>query len=226
MVSLRILLKEAGEIARQSSFLIHSLFNGEERPFNHSLDLVIGLHGYTARSFTLYGIGSHLENSGLNVCLVNYDFWQPNERIAATLQEKLDQLAQKREKKMSLLGHSQGGLLAIDIAKQRPDLIQKVVALGPPLRGTDTAYLNYPIPSCQEMIPNNPYCQRLLEGDFPREVLFTSIYTSSDQVIRPWQNALLPERQGNIKNIAAPPVGHLGLIGPRCYTLVEKVLKE
>jgi len=226
MISLEILLKEVVQVGHQSSLLVRSFLNGTESKLDSSLDTVVGLHGYSARRFTLSGLGHHLEKNRFNVKLINYNFWYPIDKTTPKLIDQIDDITQKTGKRVKLLGHSQGGVLSIDIGQQRPDLVQTVIALGPPLKGTHTAYLNYPIPSCRQMTPNNSYCKELLDRDFPKEVDFYSIYSPFDQVIRPWHSALLPEGYTHLKNIYVDNVGHLGLIGPKCYDLVERLLRE
>ncbi len=49
------------------------------------------------------------------------------------LERRIEAIAIKRERKVSLVGHSLGGLLARGIAARRPDLVDGIVTLGSPL---------------------------------------------------------------------------------------------
>ncbi|GAB2876079.1 alpha/beta hydrolase [Nocardioides pacificus] len=51
---------------------------------------------------------------------------------AAQLERRLDQVAQRRESKVQIVGHSLGGMLARGLAHRRPDLVSGVVTMGSP----------------------------------------------------------------------------------------------
>jgi pimeloyl-ACP methyl ester carboxylesterase len=49
------------------------------------------------------------------------------------LERRIEAIAIKRERKVTIVGHSLGGLLARGIAARRPDLVEGIVTMGSPL---------------------------------------------------------------------------------------------
>ena len=52
---------------------------------------------------------------------------------AAMLEERLDQIAQRRGSRVHIVGHSLGGMLARGVAARRPDLVSGIVTMGSPM---------------------------------------------------------------------------------------------
>lgn len=50
-----------------------------------------------------------------------------------SLERRVEAIAIKRDRKVTIVGHSLGGLLARGIAARRPDLVDGIVALGSPI---------------------------------------------------------------------------------------------
>jgi pimeloyl-ACP methyl ester carboxylesterase len=49
------------------------------------------------------------------------------------LERRIEAIAVKRERKVMIVGHSLGGLLARGIASRRPDLVEGIITMGSPL---------------------------------------------------------------------------------------------
>lgn len=60
----------------------------------------------------------------------------PNLIIQRRLTETVDRARRETRKKIHLIGHSLGGIIARSIAGQRPDDVASVITLGSPFRGT------------------------------------------------------------------------------------------
>ncbi len=56
------------------------------------------------------------------------------------LEERIEKIATKRGRKVALVGHSLGGLLARGVAARRPDLVEGIVTLGSPLLAPGAAH--------------------------------------------------------------------------------------
>jgi pimeloyl-ACP methyl ester carboxylesterase len=56
------------------------------------------------------------------------------------LEQRIETIAAKRERKVTLVGHSLGGLLARGLAARRPDLVEGIVTLGSPLLAPGAAH--------------------------------------------------------------------------------------
>lgn len=52
---------------------------------------------------------------------------------AAQLEERLEEIAQRRGSRVRIVGHSLGGMLARGVAARRPDLVVGIVTLGSPM---------------------------------------------------------------------------------------------
>lgn len=52
---------------------------------------------------------------------------------AAQLEERLEEIAQRRGSRVRVVGHSLGGMLARGVAARRPDLVSGIVTLGSPM---------------------------------------------------------------------------------------------
>ena len=57
-----------------------------------------------------------------------------------TLEQRIESIATKRGRKVTVVGHSLGGLLARGIAARRPDLVDGIVTLGSPLLAPGAAH--------------------------------------------------------------------------------------
>jgi pimeloyl-ACP methyl ester carboxylesterase len=55
------------------------------------------------------------------------------QEAAHALERRIESIAIKRDRKVSIVGHSLGGLLARAIAARRPDLVDGIVTMGSPL---------------------------------------------------------------------------------------------
>jgi pimeloyl-ACP methyl ester carboxylesterase len=182
----------------------------EKNPNNKRVNIY---HGYSVSNFYFPELLDHLENEGFSPEAPNFAFWQRIKKISEEEFERLDHRIQKTGERESLIGHSQGGLIATYLGKNYPEHIDKVIALGAPFKGTYGAFINYFIPGCQDMVPNSHFLNELDETEFPDEVEFYSIFSISDHAVIPYHNALLHENGKNVINIPAPEnIGHARLI--------------
>ena len=217
--------------------------------FDAELPEVLLLHGYFLGKGSLQGLAVHLQNS-YDVARVDYPSLQDLEKTTQQLLAEIKTITDLRGEAISLVGHSMGGLVATRIAQEYPAAVKKVIALGTPFYGTFGAYTQYPLhlmcslssyflsfdsllsshspgsptdSSILQMLPNSRFIRNLQEKGFPESVQFFSLYSSDDFVVLPWWSPKLP-KQENTCNIQISDVGHLGLLGKRCYGIVEKVL--
>ncbi|MFP5253149.1 MAG: esterase/lipase family protein [Actinomycetes bacterium] len=57
-----------------------------------------------------------------------------------SLERRIEAIATKRDRKVTIVGHSLGGLLARGVAARRPDLVDQIVTLGSPLLAPGAAH--------------------------------------------------------------------------------------
>jgi hypothetical protein len=123
----------------------------------------------------------------------------PNLLIKQRLNETIDRAYRGTKRKVHLIGHSLGGVLARAVATQRPDRIASVITMGAPFRGVS---VHPTILRAAELVRGQilnrhgkdvlPGCYtgsctcRFLESltsDLPKSMLQTAIYTKSDGMV-------------------------------------------
>lgn len=99
---------------------------------------VVLLHGLWMRGFTLISLRRKLEAAGFSVDL--FDYASVMQDSSASIEKLLALTARTTDRIVHFVGHSLGGLLALQSLQHRPDLIEgRVVCLGSPLRGSSVA---------------------------------------------------------------------------------------
>jgi pimeloyl-ACP methyl ester carboxylesterase len=152
---------------------------------------------------------------------------QHSERILAGLRRRLVEIHAEAGTRVSLIGHSRGGLLAKVLSQRRPQLVEQVITLGAPLADwTDLAALTHHAVGVVRMANEIAYGRRLnAEGRFSHDLELaplaptTSIYTKSDETVN-FRSCIRPD-------IPAIPVwgSHNGLlVNPEVYRLVGRLL--
>ncbi len=214
-------LREFSALLRDPVFRGRGVPQGDGRP-------VLLVPGFLAGDWTLrvlenwvtrLGYKSYLSGILLNV--------QHSERILAGLRRKVGAIAKETGSRVSLVGHSRGGLLAKVMAQRRPEIVEQVIALGSPLADwTDLAAMTHHAVGFVRTANELAYGRRFnLEGRFtydlklPPAVPTTSIYTPEDDVVN-FRSCLRPD-------IPALPVwgSHNGLVvNPEVYRLLGRLL--
>lgn len=99
-----------------------------------ALDPVLLVPGFMAGDSTLRLMAAFLRNEGFRTYRsqihVNVGCTQ---QAAARLERRLESIALRRERKVTIVGHSLGGMLARGMAARRPDLVAGIVTLGSPV---------------------------------------------------------------------------------------------
>ena len=187
---------------------------------------VLLLHGFLMKHYSMAGLGYHLRENGFRSFLRSYRYGDDLREIVKRRSKTLTDFCEDKNEKVGLVGHSEGGYVACMKAKKNPHLINTVVSLGTPTDGTLAAYLAYFFPSCRQMVPGNEFLKKFWEEDFPEDVQFHFVSTPYDEVIwLPPGHSTKRREAPNIHYHVVEDVGHLGLIGPRCYDLVTDLLK-
>ena len=173
------------------------------------------MHGWLGR----IGYRSHLSGILLNV--------HHSERMLSGLRRVVTEVAERSESRVTLVGHSRGGLLAKVLSQRKPDVVEQVIALGSPLSDwTDLAVITHHAVGVVRTANELAYGRKLnVEGRFtydlklPPAVPTTSIYTRSDDVVN-FRSCLRPD-------IPAISVWgtHNGLVvNPEVYRLLGRLL--
>jgi pimeloyl-ACP methyl ester carboxylesterase len=101
-------------------------------------ETVILLHGLWMRGFTLVALRHRLEQAGYAVEL--FDYASVFRRPDVSVERLTERAAAANGSKIHFVGHSLGGLIALQALQLKPELTRgRVVCLGSPLRGSAVA---------------------------------------------------------------------------------------
>lgn len=126
-----------------------------------------------------------------------------NSKSLPKLIEKLDEIYERHQEKVSLVGWSGGGIFAKIIANRHPDKVEQLITIGSPVWGVKN--MRTPLIRSMEFLRgrklrerNNKFIKELEE--IPA-VPVTCIYTKTDGLL-PWKHCMEAETlRKNIKNI-------------------------
>lgn len=162
----------------------------------------------------------------------------PNLLIRQRLVETIETARRETKRRVHLVGHSLGGLLARAAAAQMPDVIASVTTLGAPflgvaahpsiLRVTDLVRRSIHqrhgdgvLPACYTSACTCEFLESIL-GDIPARVGQTAIYTKSDGIVD-WRVCRTGDPEIDIEVSAT----HLGLtFNPAVYDVLGRRLAQ
>lgn len=97
-------------------------------------DPVLLIPGFMAGDITLKAMSAFLRRNGCRTYRSHIHVNVGCTRQAADrLERRLEAIASRRERKVSIVGHSLGGMLARGLAARRPDLVEGIVTMGSPV---------------------------------------------------------------------------------------------
>jgi pimeloyl-ACP methyl ester carboxylesterase len=214
-------LRELSALLRDPVFRGRGVPHGDGRP-------VLLVPGFLSGDWSLRVLHSWLGRVGYTAHLSGILFnVQYSEHLVARLRHRVANIENQSGSRVSVVGHSRGGLLAKVLAQRRPQSIEQVIALGSPLADfTDVAAVTQAavgvvraaneIGFGRRFNPEGRFLHDLLE---PPAVPTTSIYTRSDDVVN-FRSCLRPD----IPSIAVWG-SHNGLvINPEVYRLLGRLL--
>ena len=185
------------------------------------------MHAWLARM----GYRAYFSGIGLNAeC--------PNLLARTRLRQTLNKALEETGRKVHLIGHSLGGILARSVAAHRSDAVASVITLGSPFRGlymhqavlraAETVRLQIiekhgsgVLPSCYT---GRCTCDFLasLRNKMPKSILQTAVYTKDDGVVD-WKCCVT----GNPKCDFEIASTHIGMaFNPSAYTIVAERLAD
>lgn len=197
------------------------LFEGKKRVrWDKEKEAAFLLHGYLQGDAAFRNMEEFLVENAIDIESESYPFWKDLEEVEDILLEKCRHL-HEWQGRINLVGHSLGGLVARAVAQKAPEYFKRVITLAAPHHGTYSALLGYFTKSARQMIPGSEYLKRLDKAPLPEGVKFYSIYSMRDPLILPYRSA----RLNGAVNIELRSVGHIGLIGPKVYTVILNILR-
>jgi len=162
----------------------------------------------------------------------------PNLLIQRRLNQTIEKALAKTGRKIHLIGHSLGGIIARSIAAQRPQDIASVTTLGSPFRGTvahsavlfaaEVVRLRILKKHGSAVLPDcyTGHCTcdfvDYLQCDMPPSVQETALYTTDDGVVD-WRYC----RTENAESDFLVPGTHIGLaFNPSVYSILADRLAQ
>jgi pimeloyl-ACP methyl ester carboxylesterase len=214
-------LRETAALLGDPVFRSRGVRHGDGRP-------VLLIPGFLSGDWSLrvlhnwlhrIGYSSYLSGIQLNV--------QHSEHLIASLRKRLAEVRDESGQRVSLVGHSRGGVLAKVLSSRMPDSIEQVIGLGSPFADQfDIAALTNVAVGVVRTANELRFGRRFhSEGRFGHELQLppvvptTSIYTKSDDVVN-FRSCLRPD-------IPAISVwgSHNGLIvNPEVYRILGRLL--
>ena len=142
---------------------------------------VLLLPGFLASDLSTRPLRSFLRHRGYSV-----HRWKlgrnlgPRDGVEAAMTERLQDIHQHQERKVSLVGWSLGGVYARELARHRPHGVRSLITLASPLRGSVGQGVT------------EVFDRELGPAPRTRPEAMTSLYSRSDGVV-PWRACLLDE---------------------------------
>jgi len=214
-------VRELTSLLRDPVFRGRGVPHGDGRP-------VLLVPGFLAGDWTMRVMDGWLGRIGYRVnlsgILLNV---QHSERMLSGLRRVLGEIVDATGSRVSLVGHSRGGLLAKVLSQRNPDAVEQVIALGSPLADwTDLAAITHHAVGVVRTANELAFGRKLnAEGRFTYDLKLaplvptTSIYTKADDVVN-FRSCLRPD-------VPAIPVWgtHNGLVvNPEVYRLLGRLL--
>ena len=185
------------------------------------------LHGWLGR------IGYRPYFSGIGI---NADC--PNILIKRHLNDTIEKARAETGRKIHLIGHSLGGVIARSVAGQRPRDVASVITLASPIRGTVTSrtvlhaaeavrlrilqeHGRGVLPDCYTGRCTCNFVDSL-KRDIPDSMLQTAIYTRNDGIVN-WRYCMTMDPGADFE----VPGTHIGMaFNPSAYTIVAERLAK
>jgi triacylglycerol lipase len=218
---------------RESSYLHRSSVRRGPR----GGDPVLLVPGFMAGDYTLAGMARSLRHRGYRTyrshiaanvgCTLD---------AAAALEARIESIAIRRGTRVSLVGHSLGGMLARGLAVRRPDLIAGIVTMGSPMLAPGAHHVGLtagvealvrlsraglPGLMSAECVAGACARQSFEESrePMPPEVGFTAVYSKRDGIVD-WRACVDPEARA-----VEVTASHVGMaLDPRVIDQVSEAL--
>lgn len=204
-----------------------------------SPDPVVLVPGFMAGDSSLLLLSRHLRRLGFrtyrSTMHANVGCTQ---EASSALERRIEAIAIKRERKVTIVGHSLGGLLARGIAARRPDLVDGIVTMGSPLLapGAVHSVLAFDLAVIVSLRRaglgkmmgadcTTGDCARLSweqsKAPLDKDVSFTSIFSRRDGIVD-WRSCLDPAA-----TTVEVGTSHLGMaVDPLVFDIVSGTLRH
>jgi pimeloyl-ACP methyl ester carboxylesterase len=138
--------------------------------------------------------------------------------------ERMAELVEETGGKITLIGHSLGGIYARELAKEAPDLVRQTISLGSPFgEGRDTG--SYPRRLFSLLNPDEEITVDQNELNDPPPVPTTAVFSRADGIVN-WRTAYQSGEHSQVQNIEVWG-SHCGLtLNPTVWFLLAERLRQ
>jgi dienelactone hydrolase len=139
--------------------------------------------------------------------------------------DRAEQLAEERRASIRLVGWSLGGYLVRETARERPELVERVMTLGTPIVGGPSYTASAPL-YVKKGYDLGEIAAGVLEREkSPITVPVYAVYSRSDGVVQ-WQSCIDTFRNPCVEHHEID-ASHLGMVNsPKVFRLVAELLAE
>lgn len=158
---------------------------------------------YLGNDFSTRFVRKYLKSLGFKTYKWDLGVNMINSKYLPKLAERLDEIYEKHQEKVSLVGWSGGGMFAKIIANRHPDKVAQLITIGSPVWGVKN--MNTPLIRILEFLRGKTLRERnenfLKELEEIPQVPITCIYTKTDGLL-PWKHCLEAETlRRDIQNV-------------------------
>jgi len=209
-------------------FLITFPFKLKNRPHKATESFpIILVHGFMHNSSAWRWLRYELEHNNYGpVYTINLGGLDQNiEQHAARVDRLIDEIrSETGARKVQLVGHSMGGLVATWVASYRPHHVAKVITLGSPMEGTRVASI-VKWSSPMQMRVGSPFLTELKNhAETLTMVPFVHIASDADQIIIPHDSGV-PSFTPDSKRVWVDGLGHFSLLlSNRIFAILKSEL--
>ena len=186
--------------SKRSALLLDPVFHGKGIPKGQRQAILL-IPGFTAGDWTFSTMSRWLQQIGYRTHLsgINVNVGCPQRKVERML-DRLENISKDAGGRIAIIGHSLGGLVGCALARQRPDLVRHVIAIGSPLRSgwqavtPDVRPALFAIHSFFQKFIETPqgcgterctcnFSKEAKGTQLPPSVRFTSIYSRHDGIV-------------------------------------------
>ena len=139
--------------------------------------------------------------------------------------DRLDEFSTRCDMPVRVIGWSLGGYLAREAARERPELVDRVVTLGSPVVGGPTYTASAPMYTRKGYDLDEIAASVLEREQQPIEVPVYALYSRTDGVVS-WRASIDTFDNAHVEHYEVA-ASHLGMISsPRVYRLVAELLAK
>jgi triacylglycerol lipase len=186
--------------SKRSALLSDPIFHGEDVPEGRR-EAILLIPGFGSGDWTFSTMSRWLQQIGHRTYLsgINFNVGCPQRKVERML-SRLEDISKDAGGRIVIVGHSLGGLVARALARQRPDLVRHVIAIGSPLRSGWQAVAPEVRPTlfavhsffqkfieapqgCGTELCTCDFSKEAFGAELPTTVRFTSIYSRHDGIV-------------------------------------------